>query len=57
MGVGDKKLMSVCLVVFIVRGHLSKGIILIESVELDPFNNTLMYINMEELTMRLEEVM
>ena len=53
MGVGDKKLMSVCLVVFIVRGHLSKGIILIDSVELDPFNNTLMYMNMEELIMRL----
>ena len=41
--VGDKKLMSVSLVVFIVKGHKSKGIILIDSVELDLFNSILMY--------------
>ena len=38
-GVGDKKLMSVSLVVFIAKGHASKGLIFIDSVELDFFNN------------------
>ena len=38
-----KKLMSVSLVLFIVKGHASKGLIFIDSVELDLFNNILMY--------------
>ena len=40
---GAKKLVGVSLVVFIVKGRTSKGLIFIDSVELDLFSNILMY--------------
>ena len=40
---GDKKLISVSLVVPIAKGHTNKGLIFIDSVEMDLFNNILIY--------------
>ena len=56
-GVGDKKLMSVSLVVFIAKGHASKGLIFINSVELYFFNNILMYMQHGRATCNMELLM